>query len=161
TGASRGAFDPIQSCTIPAPRQNEHSVWYRYTAPANGVVSVQTLGSNYDTVVSVSTGTCGGGLVEEACNDEFGGTHQSSVKAAVTAGTTYVIEVTSFVPSGGTLQFALDFQPPASCAGTPLPACRLPIVTGKSRLRLRAGDPAKHQLQWKWSSGAATTTADF
>lgn len=161
TGASKGASDPTQTCTIPLPAQNGHSVWYRYTPPADGVVSVATTGSDYDTVVSVSTGPCGGGLVEVACNDEFGGTHQSSVKAAVIAGTIYTIEVTSFSPSGGNLEFALDFQPHAGCAVVPLPACRPPLVAGKSSLRFRGGDLAKHQMQWKWSKGTATTVTEL
>jgi hypothetical protein len=51
-GATRGAFDPLQTCTPEVPGQNQDSVWYHYVAPADGVVSVNTFGSTYDTILS-------------------------------------------------------------------------------------------------------------
>jgi hypothetical protein len=108
-GTSDG--DPNQSCVFPTALPN--SVWYSFTPPSDGTVSVDTLGSDYATVVSAHTGACNPidhMLTEVACQDDDG---QSSLNFAATAGTTYLILVTDgtggFMPGGGALDFALDF----------------------------------------------------
>ena len=46
-------------------------VWFTFTPAANGVVTVSTCPSDYDTVVQVYTGTCGAlTLVGNGCNDD-------------------------------------------------------------------------------------------
>jgi hypothetical protein len=70
-----------------------HSVWYTYTADSDGSVSFDTLGSDFDTVVSAYTGT-EGSLSQIGCNDDADeGVLQSRVLFAVTAGTQYSIMV--------------------------------------------------------------------
>ncbi len=108
-GTSDG--DPNQSCVFPTALPN--SVWYGFTAPSNGMVSVDTAGSDYATVVSVHTGECNPidhALTEVACLDGAG---EAPLTFAANAGTTYLILVTDgtggFGPGGGTLQFSLDF----------------------------------------------------
>ena len=107
-GTSDG--DPNQSCVFPTALPN--SVWYSFTPPADGIVSVDTAGSDYATVVSAHTGACNPidhALTEVACQDDDG---QSALTFAANAGTTYLILVTDGTggfPTGGTLRFALDF----------------------------------------------------
>jgi hypothetical protein len=108
-GTSDG--DPNQSCVFPTGLPN--SVWYSFTASTDGIVSVDTAGSDYATVVSVHTGACNPidhRLTEVACEDGGG---QSTLTFTVSTGTTYLILVTDgtggFSPGGGTLRFALDF----------------------------------------------------
>jgi hypothetical protein len=87
---------------------------------------------------------------------------QSSLDAVVRGGTAYLIEVTSAQLGGGTLQFSLDFDPAASCDGTPRAGCRTPVATGGSSLKLKQGlDPSQRQLVWKWAPGATTLLTDF
>jgi hypothetical protein len=69
-----------------------HSVWYSYTADFSGVVSFDTFGSDFDTTLSVYTGT-EGSLTQIECNDDAAGVFQSQIVFAVTSGTTYSIMV--------------------------------------------------------------------
>jgi hypothetical protein len=66
------------------------TVWYRFTAVANGWVSIETAGSTYDTILSVYVGSCGT-KVQIACNDDFVG-FTSRVNFPVSTGFTYYIE---------------------------------------------------------------------
>src|SRR5438876_11044472 len=54
--ATTEATDPAPSCTSFG---TNDTVWYDYTPSADGYVEADTLGSDYDTVLSVSTGTAG------------------------------------------------------------------------------------------------------
>ena len=65
-------------------------VVYFWTAPASQVFNIDTLGSDYNTVLYVLD-DCGGN--ELACNDQASGTDQSSVALSATEGTTYAIVV--------------------------------------------------------------------
>ena len=71
------------------------NIWYCYTAPCSGDVTVSLAGSNYDTMLAVYRGcTCYptyGRLIE--CNDDYGSSHQSRVTFASIAGHQYLIEV--------------------------------------------------------------------
>ncbi len=46
------------------------SVWWKWTAPATGAVTLTTLGSDYDTVLAVYTGATVAGLTKVASNDD-------------------------------------------------------------------------------------------
>ena len=84
--------DPdLGSCGITG--SGSATVWYSYTAAADTAISLNTFGSDYDTFVAVWTDAGGGSLDLVACNDDDGGTSQSSLAILVTSGTTYYIEV--------------------------------------------------------------------
>jgi hypothetical protein len=101
--------DPLQSCTFRRPGRNSHSVWYSFTPSSAGTAALSTLGSDYDTVLTVHTGGCGA-LAEVACSDDVGGGFQSSLAFIATGGTTYLIEVTAYGDSpGGKLELSLEF----------------------------------------------------
>jgi hypothetical protein len=110
--ATTSPDDPLQSCSSAGPARNSNSVWYRFTPSQNGTVTVSTVGSNYDTILTAFTGACGS-LREAACNDDFGSGIDSQITFEVTAGTAYLIEVTDFDdrPGGGMLVFTLRFTP--------------------------------------------------
>ncbi len=101
----------------PSPRAGAgaHSVWYRFTAPRNGRAVIDTLGSTYNTVLTVFTGTCGG-WTQVAGNDDASGTLQSQLTLAAAGGTTYGVMVTSFDATGGQLTFNLGYTAPAATA---------------------------------------------
>jgi hypothetical protein len=95
------------------------SVWYSWTAPSTGVVSIDTHGSNFDTLLGVYTGTSVAALTTVASNDDdpAGGTTTSKVTFATTAGTTYQIAVDGYGGVSGSITLNLSFsagalQPP-------------------------------------------------
>ena len=71
------------------------NIWYCYTAPCTGEVTVSLAGSSYDTMLAVYKGCecfpTQADLI--ACNDDFGGTRQSQVIFAAIAGEQHLIEV--------------------------------------------------------------------
>ncbi len=70
------------------------TVWYKYNSDANEAISIDTLNTDYDTFIAVWTGTRGeGNLSLVTCNNDFGGTQQSSVAFQVISGTVYYIEI--------------------------------------------------------------------
>jgi len=87
-----------------------NSVWYRFTAPASGALSLDTFGSIYDTILSVWSGDCGA-LSAETCNDDAPGTTQSSLTMQVDKGSTHRIRISSYAGGGGTMQLNLQFLP--------------------------------------------------
>jgi len=93
--ATSGVEDTsLCGCTL-----NGRSVWYKYAAPVNATLTVSTAGSNYDTVLDVFSGTCGG-KQEVDCSDEAFPDHTSKVTIAACAGTTYLIEATAYCTTG-------------------------------------------------------------
>jgi hypothetical protein len=107
TAATTAASDPFQSCTFGGPSRNEASVWYRFTPASTSTVVVDTLASDYDTVLTVHSGGCAV-LTPVACNDDAGSGLQSAVSFIATAGTSYLIEVTAYEGTpGGKLELAL------------------------------------------------------
>ncbi len=98
TATSDPTTDPIISCA--GNSRGSNSVWYSFTPDVSGNVTAFTDGSNYDTVLAVYTGACGA-LSQTVCNDDAPGVQTSHVTFAVSAGTTYLIEVVGYANSGG------------------------------------------------------------
>ncbi len=74
------------------------SVWWTWTAPSNVAVSVSTVGSTYDTVLAVYTGSSYAALAEVGCNDDripaaFPAVVNSEVSFNAIAGVPYQIAV--------------------------------------------------------------------
>ena len=91
-GASLETDDPAATCDgIPAFR----TVWYKYSSLGNNVMSLNTTGSGYDTVLSVWTGTGLGSLTQAGCNDDNGVLTTSALTVNTTPGTVYFIRVSS------------------------------------------------------------------
>ncbi len=77
------------------------SAWYQWTPTASGTATIDTFGSDFDTIVGVYTGTAVGALTTIASNDDANaGTTQSQVTFAAVAGTNYHIAVDGFSTSG-------------------------------------------------------------
>jgi hypothetical protein len=79
-----------------------NTIWYKFTPASSGVINdVDTIGSSYDTVLSIWTGTSSS-LTAFACDDDIvsGIDIQSQLTSlGVAAGTTYYIMVSSFGPA--------------------------------------------------------------
>jgi subtilase family serine protease len=86
-----------------------HSVWWTWTAPADGVVMLDTSGSNFDTLLAVYTGTSVSALTLVAANDDdptaFTTTSRLAFRAV--AGTTYHFAVDGYAGATGTIALHL------------------------------------------------------
>ncbi|BAZ13172.1 hypothetical protein NIES4071_50110 [Calothrix sp. NIES-4071] len=87
-----------------------NSVWWSWTAPSNGTVTFDTIGSNFDTYLSVYTGTSVNSLTLVTFDDDGGGTNTSRVSFAVTAGTVYRIAVDGYSSNTGNISLNYSFN---------------------------------------------------
>ena len=85
------------------------SVWYRYDAPSDGQLVLDTIGSDYDTVLTVYSDT-DGTLEEVGCNDdiELGVVRTSELTIDIEYGTRYLVQVGGFESDTGSLTFNVD-----------------------------------------------------
>jgi Ca2+-binding RTX toxin-like protein len=83
-----------------------HSLWYSWTAPADGNESFSTFDSDFDTLLAVYTGAALSSLTTVASNDDVGGFGQSAVSFRVTKGVKYLIAVDGFSGKVGHLDLA-------------------------------------------------------
>src|SRR5882762_890557 len=74
------------------------SVWWNWTPPASGLTTIDTLGSDFNTILGVYTGPPGNQLALIAENDDYNGNQWSRVQFTAVAGTTYHILVDGFGP---------------------------------------------------------------
>ena len=89
----------------------DKSVWWRWQAPISGRLTVDTTGSNFNTILGVYTGTRISSLRSLAENDDTNG-QQSRVMLDVTAGTTYQFRVAGYDGSTGTIVLNWNLQEP-------------------------------------------------
>jgi Fibronectin type III domain/PASTA domain/Divergent InlB B-repeat domain len=113
-GATLEAGEP----TTVAGEPSGASVWYRWTAPESGNVRVDTVTSDFDTLLGVYTGSAVATLTEVASNDNAKDGFTSSVTFAVAGGTTYQIRVDGDGGDTGTINLhlreTLPGPPPAN-----------------------------------------------
>lgn len=88
------------------------TVWYAYTPSTDMRIEANTFGSDYDTALSVYTGTRSD-LNQIACNDDAGDGLQSRVTFDAVAGETYFFMVGAYASGeGGNLAFTVQEAPP-------------------------------------------------
>ena len=104
--ATEGPTDP--DCSGAGP-----TVWYQFTATADGRLEANTFGSDYDTTLYVGTPDGSGGIDLIACNDDAGSDVQSRIRFNAEDGVTYLFMIGAFGGSdGGGLTFNLLEAPP-------------------------------------------------
>ncbi len=124
------------------PNGTYNTIWYQFTPAFSANLSVDTVGSSYDTVLSVWSGTAGS-LTSVACNDDInpGLSTQSRLSGVpLTSGTTYHIMVSSFGPPdpnptalGGRSQLNFLYNSGVNPQ---------PVVTSISPTSASSGDPS-------------------
>ena len=89
------------------------SVWYRWQAPADGVVEWNTFGSTFDTLLGIYTGSAVNALTTVAGNDDCPTTanYQSCVKFSARQDTIYQIAVDGYMADSGSIQLHWTFAP--------------------------------------------------
>lgn len=112
-GATREPDEPVQSGIT-------NSVWWSWTAPNDGTFTIDTKNSNFDTWLSVFTGSAVNTLTLKAFDDDAGPTPTNRYTSLVTldtiAGTTYQIAVDGYGSSTGNIQLKIV---PLVINGTP------------------------------------------
>ncbi len=165
-GASKETGEPTHAGSAAA-----KSVWWTWTAPGNGTVTLDTIGSDFDTVLAVYTGTAVGALTSVAEDDQSGGDNTSKATFTVVKGKVYQIVVDGFQGAAGVINLHLVFASGAAPANDKFAAAI--VLTGASNTttgsNLRAtaelnepahaGFAAHSSVWWKWTaptSGVAT-----
>ena len=118
-----------------AKRDKFHSVWWQWTAPANGDITLDTCGSDFDTLLGVYTGTVINALSETTSSDDSTSCNlQSEVSFFARAGVTYFIAVDGF--NGYTGNIALNWNFSSSSIPSPsisiVPAIGATITGGSN-----------------------------
>ena len=153
--ASKEPYEPAHAGDI-----GGHSVWYRWTAPANGPVDFNTLGSAFRTVLAVYTGDAVTNLAPVAANlNDVGGLVTSRVDFYATNGTTYQIAVDGLGGDSGTLQLNWNMD------------CRLSVQElqdGRQQIKMSGVDWQRYTLEssgdlmtWVTNHSTITMPGDF
>jgi hypothetical protein len=116
TTYATSAGDPIPGCGS----QGSKAVWYKINSGAGGVLTVDTIGSGFDTILAMYTGTCGN-LTQVACNDDLAiGNPWSSNRLTLASSTTYYILAAGYQAATGSLVFHASYSPSMAPTGTVL-----------------------------------------
>jgi hypothetical protein len=137
----------------------ENDIWYFFTAPASGVVEIETFdtGGSDDTqivVYSSSDGTCAGTLTEVGCNDDISGTDYMSfaLVEGLTAGDTYFIQVDGWQGTQGS--FDMEVRSVVGVVECPSPGAIICDNIDSYDLGVMNGQGA-HWSTWSGTLGTA------
>ena len=101
-----GSFEPGEP--LHAGQPGGKAVWYSWIAPVTGVVTMQTSGSTFDTLLAVYTGNSLSNLVVVDSDEGHGGFYTSKLNFNAFQGTQYQIAIDGFGGDSGT--FILSWQ---------------------------------------------------
>ena len=154
--------DPLEPVHCNAP--GGKSYWLSYQPPANGTLTLDTIGSTYDTVMETYTynGTPAGyaDLISLACNNNISGTNgPSRAQFAVVKTRQYLVAVDGVGGATGTarLNYTLNTnQPPhaPSLTGTPSP---INVAVG-ANVQMTAPVAGSPPLFFKWRKNGVVLT---
>ena len=142
-GFSREAGEPVHAGV-----QGERSAWWRWTAPADGLVRFETTGSAFDTLLAVYQGDSVGALRRVVDNDDIvsGDVWQSRVEFQAVRGQVYRIAVDGFFDAGppviqdeGNIRLAWSQESPKPI---PQPFALTPAWSTTGRLEVRLAGQA-------------------
>ncbi len=105
-----GGTDPALSCMWGGPAVGAHTAWYKFTAPYNGRVVIDTFGSSYDTVLALFEDVSPDTIFDPcedfanhmralSCQDDTVG-FSSRLTASVKKDAVYYIEIADWTSSG-------------------------------------------------------------
>jgi hypothetical protein len=153
SGADASPAEPQESCEKDGAGVS-NTVWYFLTPCTDGTISLDTFGSEYDTVIAVFTGSC---LVwtEVACDDDEPPSAHSLIEGLpVTGGTLYRIKVSDWDTQGGggLLDFNVNFKG----------ACRADVSPpGEGDCEVDASDLGELLANWGPCSGKGACPTDL
>ena len=101
-GATKETGEPVHTGTM-----GGRSVWYHWTPPDGGTWTVDTSGSDFDTLLAVYTGTSVSDLSTVVSDDDSGNGFTSKVTFAAERDTIYHIAIDGFGGDEGSLQLRI------------------------------------------------------
>lgn len=137
------------------------SVWWKFTAPANGLLAVSTTNSSFDTLLGIYSGSLVGTLTTLAGNDDsdFGSFSEASIP--VLAGQTYRIAVDGFAGAVGSVNLRYNFTTGAvytvtvTASGNGSISPGTTLYTSNSLVTLTA-TPGTESIFSQWSGALAS-----
>jgi hypothetical protein len=133
------------------------SIWYSWTASFTGVISLTTLGSDFDTLLAVYTGNQLSKLAPVVGDDDSGGFFTSLVTFDVTAGTEYVVQVDGFNGVSGNVVLGLPsgtgYRVLSAGSGNSVPVITqqppvVKLVQAGAEVVLNVGATGAQSYQW-------------
>ena len=94
-GYTKETSEPPTSSTY------QKTAWFRFTAPSTVSYTFSTVGSNFDTLLTVFSGTTFANLSVLASNDDGGGSGTSLLSINLTSGQQYYIQVAGYNGASG------------------------------------------------------------
>jgi hypothetical protein len=133
-------------------RNGNHSAWLSWTAPFSGHCAIDTLGSSFDTVLAVYTGTVLSNLVKIASNDDANtDVTQSRLTFNATNGVTYQIAVDGFATNAfGSISFHLSLPNPYPVFVTQ-PQSQVVNQGANVTFTVTTTGPAPQTFQWRFN----------
>jgi hypothetical protein len=139
------------------------SLWWKWTAPSNQTVFLDTLNSSFPTVLAVYTGTNVGGLTLIANNPD-GADLVNRLSFVAAAGTTYRIAVDGAGGASGTIFLNLRSPPPVNDRfdqPTVISGTDMTLAGSNEGAMLEPGEPAhtaavdfppRSSIWWRWTA---------
>jgi hypothetical protein len=144
------------------------SVWYSWTAPASGTVTISTAGSSFNTVLAVYTGSSVSALTEVASNEDNLGAadNTSMVVFSAVSNQTYQIAVDGWYEIGSVqlrIHLCRQAQPVNDSFAQRIPLTGADVLTIGSNEGAtqepgepnHAGSPAEFSIWWSWTAPAS------
>lgn len=141
------------------------SVWWTWTAPVSGVVTLDTIGSGFDTVLAAYTGSTVTNLTGLASDDDGGGNRTSRVTFNAVAGTAYRFVVDGYAGLSGSINLNLVVNgivtPPSNDGfASALTLSGTLVFTGgrNTGASAQSGEPnhagftARKSVWWNWTA---------
>lgn len=155
-GASNESGEPQHADAL-----QSGSVWWSWTAPASGSITISTQGSNFDTVLAVYTGDSVGNLVEVSSNDDIssGVVRTSAVTFAAAADESYRIAVSGW--DGLTGNIRLKFLRSAQTGPSFIVQPRDQLIGYGSSAQFAADARGQGQLTYQWQRSSAVGWGDL
>ncbi|NEO55948.1 MAG: S8 family serine peptidase [Okeania sp. SIO3B5] len=170
-----GTSDNVTASNINATRESGEpshagnsggsSLWWNWTAPSSGLVTINTLDSSFDTLLAAYTGSSVSNLTEIASNDDSSSL-QSQIAFQAVTGTNYQIAVDGYDGAAGDIELALsldidtlvndDFADRSSLTGS-----EINITATNENATLESGEPLHAgnndgaSLWWSWTAPSA------
>lgn len=157
-GATRQAGEPLHGGDWGEWNDAHNSIWWRWTAPADGVLSLAAQGDDVAPVWAVYTGSSLAALSEMASEYDEDAGEEAAGSLWVTGGTQYHICIAGYDETAGPVRFGLAFNaassPPANDAfadAIPLSGEHVETAGHNFGATMDPGEPA-HSESWAGSS---------
>ena len=153
-GATRQTGEPIHAGVA----SGTGSIWYCWTAPANGPFTFDTVGSSFDTLLGIYTGSAVNGLTAVASDNNSASNGASRVTFNAVSNTLYRIAIDGVPGSQGVVKLNWAGPRPPSIITPPL-STNAPVGASVT-FRVVAGGTAPFSYQWR-REGVNLTNSDY